>query len=342
MAKMIEIHMIQSIPCNNINRGSDGEVKNIMFGGTLRQRVSSQAWKRPVRLSVQDEFSNKGTVSRSFGDNILEELKSEGVDSKILEKMAKTLGIPVKVEKKAKKNSDEETSDSRVMMYLSTEEVEAIKNFARTGEDKKFVDVIKDAGARISSDISLFGRMFADNPILNVYGAVKMSHAISTHEIYQEDDYFTAIDQLDTNGAGHVANQSFTSSTMYRYIAIDVDQLEKNLQGESVEDVLKIALKEFVLAFPKGKENSMMAMTRPDFINFVVRNNKNACNMSNAFEKAVVSSENGFSKPSIDALKKYRDNMFEMYADEVLVNVEVSKESPLNTSISAVISSLVG
>ena len=46
----IELHIIQSLPPSNPNRGQDGGPKSITFGGTLRARMSSQSQKRAARL----------------------------------------------------------------------------------------------------------------------------------------------------------------------------------------------------------------------------------------------------------------------------------------------------
>ena len=203
------------------------------------------------------------------------------------------------------------------------------------------IKIFNDSNARISVDIATFGRMFANGDSLNVYGALKMNHSLSTHEILMEDDYFTAFDQLDPNtGAGHIGSSSFTSSTVYRYIAIDVDLLTKNLNGESVGDVIPSIIRDIVMAFPSGKENSMAVYTRPDFLNIIIRNNKNALTFSNAFENPVKAGNNGLMEPSIETLRKYRDSILAMFDDEVSLNEEVSANNSLNTVINKIITGI--
>src|SRR5690554_6210362 len=50
----IEFHILQSFPVTCLNRDDVGAPKTAVVGGTTRARVSSQSWKRQVRLSMQD------------------------------------------------------------------------------------------------------------------------------------------------------------------------------------------------------------------------------------------------------------------------------------------------
>ena len=50
----IEFHILQSFPVTCLNRDDVGAPKTAIVGGVTRARVSSQAWKRPVRLAMRD------------------------------------------------------------------------------------------------------------------------------------------------------------------------------------------------------------------------------------------------------------------------------------------------
>lgn len=50
----IEYHILQSFPVTCLNRDDVGAPKTAMIGGSTRARVSSQSWKRQVRMSLQD------------------------------------------------------------------------------------------------------------------------------------------------------------------------------------------------------------------------------------------------------------------------------------------------
>ena len=45
----LDLYALQSVPPSNINRDDTGSPKTAMYGGALRARVSSQAWKRAMR-----------------------------------------------------------------------------------------------------------------------------------------------------------------------------------------------------------------------------------------------------------------------------------------------------
>ena len=45
----VDIHVIQTLPPSNMNRDDTGSPKTAQYGGVLRARVSSQAWKKAMR-----------------------------------------------------------------------------------------------------------------------------------------------------------------------------------------------------------------------------------------------------------------------------------------------------
>jgi CRISPR system Cascade subunit CasC len=50
----IEYHILQSFPVTCLNRDDVGAPKSAIVGGVPRARVSSQCWKRQVRLAMRD------------------------------------------------------------------------------------------------------------------------------------------------------------------------------------------------------------------------------------------------------------------------------------------------
>ena len=52
MTTYIDVHAIQTVPPSLVNRDDTGAPKTATFGGFPRQRVSSQSWKRAIRLSL--------------------------------------------------------------------------------------------------------------------------------------------------------------------------------------------------------------------------------------------------------------------------------------------------
>lgn len=312
--------MIQSIPSSNINRGEDGDTKTAIFGGALRQRVSSQAWKRPVRMEIQKYCQEN---SEDFG------IISKKIEQRIREKCT------IVNEKRISKILSDLKVDGNVLMYLSDVEIQKIADYVN-GEseqtEKELKVIVKDSKSQIAFDIALFGRMFASNPDLNVYGALKVSHAISTHAIELEDDYFTAVDQLESVGAGHIGHTTFTSSTMYRYYAIDLDQLKTNLGNVDIKPYVELILKAIITAFPKGKENSFAAYTRPSYVNLILKNGQ-PYQFVNAFESPIEADGEGYIKPSIEAYKNFKNSELSIGFDKIILDRDIDQNNSFQTVV---------
>lgn len=111
-------------------------------------------------------------------------------------------------------------------------------------------------------DIALFGRMLASTPDLNCDGAVQLSHLITVNPAPVEDDYFSAVDELnkakDTGFAyGNVAQ--FLSGIYYCHIVIDLHQLVMNLGTNKTlsKEVIEAFVKSIALISPRGKQHPM-------------------------------------------------------------------------------------
>lgn len=327
--KFLELHMLQNIPASSINRGEDGEIKTALVGGTLRQRISSQCFKRAIRKIIQEEsqknLKSSGLLSRHFYDIILNKI---GVDvpEDFTSKILKDVGI-----------NKFDGDDKAVMMYLSTSDIESMVSAIKSVYIKKdevknvlvsFKDFVKSSHAQSAVDIALCGRMFASYPDLNVYSAVKSNHAFSTNSIECEDDYFTAVDQLDSNGSGHIGHNSFSSSCLYRYYCIDIEQFEKNMYGQSFKEHLELIIHSLISAFPTGKENTFAAYTKPRFVNFVLKSGI-PVQMSDAFESPVVENGDGYLTESIKKYRTYKEEMkrFETYPESVYCDIEISPDN---------------
>jgi CRISPR system Cascade subunit CasC len=65
---------------------------------------------------------------------------------------------------------------------------------------------------------------------LGMEGSSQVAHAISTHKVGMEFDYFTAVDDLLEQGevgAGMLGTVEFNSACFYRYLNVDVVCLAK-------------------------------------------------------------------------------------------------------------------
>jgi CRISPR system Cascade subunit CasC len=141
-------------------------------------------------------------------------------------------------------------------------------------------------------DVALFGRMLADMPEKNQNAACQVAHAISTHAVEREFDFYTAVDDLkpeDTAGADMMGTVEFNSACYYRYAVVDWAKLVENLQddAELAAKGLRTFLQGFVVAEPTGKQNSFAAHNPPEFVAVTVCHDAAPRNLANAFETAI-------------------------------------------------------
>lgn len=149
---------------------------------------------------------------------------------------------------------------------------------------------VLDGGKAV--DLALFGRMLADMPEKNQNAACQVAHAISTHAVEREFDFYTAVDDLkpeDTAGADMMGTVEFNSACYYRYAVVDWAKLVENLQGDIdlAAKGLRTFLQGFVMAEPTGKQNSFAAHNPPEFVVVTVCHDAAPRNLANAFETAV-------------------------------------------------------
>lgn len=151
------------------------------------------------------------------------------------------------------------------------------------------------ADAARTPELALFGRMIADEPSWNVEASCQVAHAVSTHRVSMEFDFYTAIDDLkkdDTAGSDMMGTISFNSACFYRYLVVDSAALAKNLGGDQAataqaRETVAALLKAAVLAMPSGKQNSMAAHNLPSFVMVDVRDGVESRSLANAFVDAV-------------------------------------------------------
>ena len=125
-------------------------------------------------------------------------------------------------------------------------------------------------------DVAMFGRMLANAPSrFNVEAAVQVAHAVTVHEVAVEDDYFTAVDDLnkeeDDAGAAHLGETEFASGLFYEYICINKTLLEKNLgnteKGKTLANTAIRALVESAAKIaPSGKQNSFASRAYASYL----------------------------------------------------------------------------
>lgn len=190
--------------------------------------------------------------------------------------------------------------------------------------DNKIKKRLQSAG--LTPDIALFGRMLAANPDTNIDAACQVAHALSTHAVNLEMDFFTAVDDKNpegTTGAGMLGVTGYDSACFYRYALVDFGQLQKNLGGsrEKAEESVEGFLKAFVEAIPTGKQNSMAAHSLPSLALFVVRERGVPCSLVNAFARPIYSD---LVDGSVFELTSYWRRINKMYAIDKDATIAIS------------------
>lgn len=315
MSKFLEVHVIQNLPPSNVNRDDTGAPKAAIYGGVNRLRVSSQAWKRATR----EEFSSRiqeplratrtKRVTRLLADRIMaRQAMSDDQAGELAQKVLAAAGVKVSAPRVAKGQAVAASDhEAEALFFISNQQLDRLAELAVSdgGEvDKKAAKaaIDRDHGA----EIALFGRMVASSPDLNVDAAVQVAHAISTHAVDPQGDFYTAVDDAkphdDDSGAGMMGTIEFASATLYRYAAIALDQLLENLgDGQVAAETATEFVRAFALSMPSGKKNSFAADTLPSLVLVTVRDGR-PVNLVGGFEKPVPASDGGYVGASVRRL----------------------------------------
>lgn len=305
----VDIHILQNVPPSCVNRDDTGSPKTAKYGGAVRARVSSQSWKHEIRLMFKELFSEDkiGVRTKKIPDMIVDEIIK--LDSSINTEKAQKLA------KKSLENAGiklDKEDKSSVLIFFSTAQSKALAQLA-ISESKDKNEYKKALNETPSVDMALFGRMVAADPSLNFDAAAQVAHAISTHTVHNEYDYFTAVDDLNNeeeSGAGHLGTVEFNSSTLYRYATVNVSELKKSL-GNFTADAVKGFVTSFVKSMPTGKQNTFANRTMPDYIYITLRDDQ-PVNLVSAFEKPITGTD-GYLEKSKTALKSYADELYGKY-----------------------------
>lgn len=324
----IDIHIIQSVPPSNINRDDNGSPKTAVYGGTRRARVSSQAWKRAVRDSYGSllDLSELGTRTKRAAELIadrIEKLQPGTTREDALRGAWGALaGLKLKEEKARKSKADTEPkpSTTQYLVFFSHPQLDKLAELALQ-HDLGAVPP-REAKAAVQQDhgisLALFGRMVADDPELNVDASVQVAHALSTHAVDPEFDFYTAVDDHNPNeetGAGMMGTIEFNSSTMYRYATISLDGLNKTLgDADATARAVEAFLKGFVTAMPSGKQNTFANGTLPHGVVVTARRGQGV-NLVGAFEEAVPVSDSGYIAKSCEALTRHATELDDAFGD---------------------------
>jgi CRISPR system Cascade subunit CasC len=321
----VDFHVIQTVPPSCVNRDDTGSPKTAVYGGVPRARVSSQSWKHAMRVAFNESFDESALGVRSkkiitLLQEKIQEICPDINEEKALglaEKVISSLGIKIKTPEKEKKpedGSDVKTKEKdkekklSALFFMSKKQAENLAALA--AEDNFDKKTLKEAlRADTSVDIALFGRMVADDPSLNEDASAQVAHAISTHRVDNEFDYFTAVDDLspaDNAGAGMIGTVEFNSSTLYRYATVAAHELFIQLANNAEAAAKTVAefANAFITSMPTGKQNTFANRTLPDGVVVTIRSDQ-PINFAGAFETPVSGKDGGFVNDSKRNLVKY-------------------------------------
>lgn len=295
----VDFHVIQTLPPSNVNRDDTGSPKTAIYGGARRARVSSQSWKRSMRrYFVENGALEVGVRSLNIGEYVADIImqkdptKKKDDAVKMADEVLKNAGVPSKDGK------------VKALFFLGKEQAEMLADAALSGVKEK--DALKTIiQSNPAVDIALFGRMVADDPSLNEDASAQVAHAISTHAVETEFDFYTAVDDLapeDNAGAAMLDTVEYNSSTLYRYANVAVHEFFKQMQGDKDRTVkgMRLFAEAFANSMPTGKINTFANQTIPQFMMINIREDR-PVNLVSAFEKPV-KSDQGYVEPSIEKL----------------------------------------
>ena len=358
---IIELHVLQNFVPANLNRDDTGSPKDCLFGGHNRARISSQCFKRAMRTEFRQaallpaDIMAKRTASAPEAiAKYLVPLGHSEADAQAAAVVAlREMDIDFKKKDKGKEEEPEKTS---YLIFFAPQELDRVARIiheqwstfhaiaataaedADSGGGRKRKDdtpslpkaavndlkrVLDGMDGKRAADLALFGRMIADLPKGNVEAACQVAHALSTHRVETEFDFFTAVDDLqpeDESGAGMLGVVEFNSACFYRYANVDTTQLAQNLGGDATLMTQTVAafVQAIVHAVPTGKQNSMAAHNPPSLVLAVARD-RGQWTLANAFIKPVAQRHDvDLMTGSIKALDAYWGKLVGMYGSEGL------------------------
>jgi CRISPR system Cascade subunit CasC len=340
MSTFVQLHLLTSYPPSNLNRDDLGRPKTAVMGGVQRLRISSQSLKRAWRTSevFQDELSGRvGIRTKCMGKAVYEALISGRPLSDVLEnrqtnqilnkveedrakKIARTIAAVFGEPEVDDKKDPLKSLQIKQLAHFSPDEISKIQDLVedvRTRSDDPTQDQLLLLRKKVAAaDIALFGRMLAAKPEYNVEASAQVAHAITVHKVAVEDDYFTAVDDLNRGeqdmGAGHIGETEFAAGVFYLYICVDRDLLYENLNCDEslTQKALKALAKCAATVAPSGKQNSFASRAYASYV-MVEKGTKQPRSLSVAFLKPVTGPD--VLMNAIEVLENTKANMDKVY-----------------------------
>jgi CRISPR system Cascade subunit CasC len=323
MSNFLQLHLLTSYPPACLNRDDLNRPKSAIMGGVPRLRISSQSLKRAWRASEQFEDAltgHLGTRTKRKGVKIFEKLAAAGIREKEAKEWAQAIAARFGKLKAKKENEPRNDLEIEQLAHFSPEEEAAIDALTevliREGRAPTEPQLALLRKQHTAADIALFGRMLADSPAYNTEAACQVAHAITVHRAAVEDDFFTAVDDLNNHeedaGSAHMGEQGFGAGLFYQYVCVDCDRLRENLGGDTdlASRTIQALIEAAATVAPTGKQNSFASRACAYYV-LAEKGSRQPRSLSLAFMKPI--REGDMLDSAVNALTSMRDNLDKVY-----------------------------
>lgn len=295
------------------------------MGGYDRLRVSSQCLKRTWRTSDLFQAAmgdHLGARTKLLGIDVYNQFIVGGIKEKEAREWTKAIAGVFGALKKAEKDNPIAELEIEQLVHVSPAEQQSIKALTakltteQRAPEKDELNLLRLHEQAV--DIALFGRMLASSPAFNIEAACQVAHAISVHPVVIEDDYFTAVDDLNNGledmGAAHIGETRFAAGLFYAYVCINKELLIKNLDGneELANKAIRALTEAAVKVAPEGKQNSFASRAYASYV-LAEKGDQQPRSLSVAYLKPVTREHEDFTVEAIAALKNQNDSFDEVY-----------------------------
>jgi len=323
MKNFLQLHCLIAYGPANLNRDDLGRPKTATFGDTTRLRISSQSLKRAWREAFKGDFvgahgvRTKRLAINYFYDRVI----AKGCDAKTAESWAAKVAAQFGKPKKADTKNPLQQLEVETLVFVGPDEIAAVEALADECMKQKAeptaaqLKLLRAKPAAV--DIALFGRMLADAPEFNVEAAAQVAHAITIHPAEPEEDYFTAVDDLnrrDESGSSHIGESGFGAGVFYIYICISRDLLLENLGGDKAlaARAIRALVSTACTVAPTGKQNSFASRSRAYFAQAEL-GDAQPRQLTVAFLKTPRGNDGDLARDAIKALQGVQEGMDKVY-----------------------------
>lgn len=334
MTTFINIHTLISHASSMMNRDDSGLQKTAVFGGSVRTRITSQCLKRAIRES--DIYRN-AVDEVSIRTNKVDLLIDECVKAMPEIERSKIESVVLNLGSKIKKGKNKETGETIRKFYaVQPYSIGAIRELVAMVDAGTDLKGIKTIPIIPTFDVCLSGRMDAHCTERKVEAAISVAHSITTHTADIEVDWFTACDDLDKQGSGHIGTNEFSSGVFYRYASINMDLLAQNT-GKTIEELKPLVaavVRCFAQVTPPAKEKTFAAHAMAEFV--LTTESSLPLSLANAFRDPVNNTGKVMNE-SVSRLTEHYESMKNGYdLKEDAAVMDLTSQTQANESLRVV------